>query len=252
MCIRCSGIHRSMGTHISKVKSVDLDTWTPEQMAVREVALFYILQPLILCVVQSIQKWGNRRANVYWEAHLKAGHAPPDQCVRITTRTDHELTIVFFTAKLTLSSAPNMNPADGPWRDHHPKTLRFSTTHLRQPQNPLRHLHPRQLLHRPVLRTSLPLRLPLPFELPHPRARSRKRGSSSPARSPAAPPLPPPPLQRQQLLRQLLPPRPPRKTTSSRSTSTAPPSPHRPQRAAPPPQRKTQSRTSCPSSPPLQ
>jgi hypothetical protein len=34
MCIRCSGIHRSMGTHISKVKSVDLDTWTPEQMAV--------------------------------------------------------------------------------------------------------------------------------------------------------------------------------------------------------------------------
>jgi len=34
VCIRCSGIHRSMGTHISKVKSVDLDTWTPEQMDV--------------------------------------------------------------------------------------------------------------------------------------------------------------------------------------------------------------------------
>ena len=34
LCIRCSGIHRSMGTHISKVKSVDLDVWTPEQMAV--------------------------------------------------------------------------------------------------------------------------------------------------------------------------------------------------------------------------
>ncbi|KAI5118516.1 hypothetical protein M0805_007685 [Coniferiporia weirii] len=32
VCIRCSGIHRSMGTHISKVKSIDLDTWTPEQM----------------------------------------------------------------------------------------------------------------------------------------------------------------------------------------------------------------------------
>jgi hypothetical protein len=35
ICIRCSGIHRSMGTHISKVKSVDLDVWTPEQMTVR-------------------------------------------------------------------------------------------------------------------------------------------------------------------------------------------------------------------------
>lgn len=35
LCIRCSGIHRSMGTHISKVKSVDLDVWTTEQMAVR-------------------------------------------------------------------------------------------------------------------------------------------------------------------------------------------------------------------------
>jgi hypothetical protein len=34
LCIRCSGIHRGMGTHISKVKSVDLDVWTPEQMQV--------------------------------------------------------------------------------------------------------------------------------------------------------------------------------------------------------------------------
>ncbi|KAG8941951.1 hypothetical protein FRC04_003910 [Tulasnella sp. 424] len=71
VCIRCSGIHRSMGTHISKVKSVDLDTWTPEQMA-------------------SIQKWGNRRANVYWEAHLKAGHVPPDHKVESFIRSKYE------------------------------------------------------------------------------------------------------------------------------------------------------------------
>ena len=37
LCIRCSGIHRGMGTHISKVKSIDLDAWTPEQM---EACLF--------------------------------------------------------------------------------------------------------------------------------------------------------------------------------------------------------------------
>ncbi|KAG9086063.1 hypothetical protein FS749_003933 [Ceratobasidium sp. UAMH 11750] len=71
ICIRCSGIHRSMGTHISKVKSVDLDVWTPEQMA-------------------SIQKWGNERANLYWEAHLKAGHQPPDHKIESFIRSKYE------------------------------------------------------------------------------------------------------------------------------------------------------------------
>ncbi|CAK5264182.1 unnamed protein product [Mycena citricolor] len=71
LCIRCSGIHRGMGTHISKVKSVDLDVWTPEQMA-------------------SIQKWGNRLANLYWEAHLKPGHIPPDHKMESFIRSKYE------------------------------------------------------------------------------------------------------------------------------------------------------------------
>ncbi|KAK7688121.1 hypothetical protein QCA50_008491 [Cerrena zonata] len=71
LCIRCSGIHRSMGTHISKVKSVDLDVWTPEQMA-------------------SITKWGNRLANLYWEAHLRAGHVPPDHKMDSFIRSKYE------------------------------------------------------------------------------------------------------------------------------------------------------------------
>ncbi|KAI9144907.1 Arf GTPase activating protein [Paraphysoderma sedebokerense] len=50
-CIRCSGIHRAMGTHISRVKSADLDTWTPEQ-------------------IQSMLKWGNTKANWYWEHNV--------------------------------------------------------------------------------------------------------------------------------------------------------------------------------------
>lgn len=67
-----------MGTHISKVKSVDLDMWTVEQMNVSVPATLNGRSPHRLSV-QSIQKWGNKRANIYWEAHLKAGHIPPDQ-----------------------------------------------------------------------------------------------------------------------------------------------------------------------------
>ncbi|XP_071152372.1 stromal membrane-associated protein 1-like isoform X4 [Mytilus edulis] len=33
LCMRCAGKHRNLGVHISKVKSVDLDTWTAEQVA---------------------------------------------------------------------------------------------------------------------------------------------------------------------------------------------------------------------------
>lgn len=78
MMQRCSGIHRGMGTHISRVKSVDLDSWTDEQTA-------------------SMIKWGNTRANKYvmtlwgrlagqhahatsryWEAKLAPGHVPAE------------------------------------------------------------------------------------------------------------------------------------------------------------------------------
>ncbi|KDE04116.1 hypothetical protein MVLG_05409 [Microbotryum lychnidis-dioicae p1A1 Lamole] len=72
MCIRCSGIHRGMGVHITRIKSVDLDTWTPEQVA-------------------HVQRWGNRRANIYWEAHLKSGHLPPEHKMESFIRSKYEL-----------------------------------------------------------------------------------------------------------------------------------------------------------------
>uniref|UniRef100_A0A3B4BHP0 Arf-GAP domain-containing protein n=1 Tax=Periophthalmus magnuspinnatus TaxID=409849 RepID=A0A3B4BHP0_9GOBI len=34
ICIRCAGIHRNLGVHISRVKSVNLDQWTSEQIQV--------------------------------------------------------------------------------------------------------------------------------------------------------------------------------------------------------------------------
>lgn len=71
MCIRCSGIHRGMGVHITRIKSVDLDTWSPEQIA-------------------NIQRWGNKRANAYWEAHLKQGHMPPEHKMESFIRSKYE------------------------------------------------------------------------------------------------------------------------------------------------------------------
>ncbi|KAG9300458.1 hypothetical protein G9A89_010083 [Geosiphon pyriformis] len=72
VCIRCSGTHRSMGTHISRVKSVDLDIWTPEQ-------------------VESMVRWGNGRANSYWEAKLKTNSFPPESMIDQWIRSKYEM-----------------------------------------------------------------------------------------------------------------------------------------------------------------
>lgn len=61
-----------MGTHISRVKSVDLDSWTDEQL-------------------QSILSWGNARANKYWEAKLASGHVPSEAKIENFIRTKYEL-----------------------------------------------------------------------------------------------------------------------------------------------------------------
>lgn len=61
-----------MGTHISKVKSVDLDSWTDEQL-------------------QSVLSWGNARANKYWEAKLAPGHVPSESKIENFIRTKYEL-----------------------------------------------------------------------------------------------------------------------------------------------------------------
>ena len=58
VCIECSGIHRNLGSHISRVRSLDLDEWPPGHLAV-------------------MNSLGNYIANSVWEARTPPGHRKP-------------------------------------------------------------------------------------------------------------------------------------------------------------------------------
>ncbi|XP_014402841.1 PREDICTED: stromal membrane-associated protein 1 isoform X7 [Myotis brandtii] len=73
ICIRCAGIHRNLGVHISRVKSVNLDQWTPEQ-------------------IQCMQDMGNTKARLLYEANLPENFRRPqtDQAVEFFIRDKYE------------------------------------------------------------------------------------------------------------------------------------------------------------------
>ncbi|XP_071965261.1 stromal membrane-associated protein 1-like isoform X2 [Antedon mediterranea] len=58
LCIRCAGIHRNLGVHISRVKSINLDTWTEEQ-------------------IDSVENVGNTLGRQIYEANLPATFRRP-------------------------------------------------------------------------------------------------------------------------------------------------------------------------------
>ncbi|CAI2348610.1 unnamed protein product [Caenorhabditis sp. 36 PRJEB53466] len=73
ICIRCAGIHRNLGVHISKVRSVNLDSWTAEQ-------------------VQTMRVWGNEKARQVYEHDLPAQFRRPtnDQQMEQFIRSKYE------------------------------------------------------------------------------------------------------------------------------------------------------------------
>ncbi|KAH8676863.1 centaurin beta [Tricladium varicosporioides] len=75
LCIECSGIHRSLGTHISKVRSLTLDT-----------------SSFTTDIVELLLLVGNRVSNMVWEAKLDPKTKPTPQATR-------EERLKFITAK---------------------------------------------------------------------------------------------------------------------------------------------------------
>jgi len=58
VCIRCSGVHRQLGPHITRVRSVKLDGWTKENIEIMATV-------------------GNRVANDYYENKMPTGYRKP-------------------------------------------------------------------------------------------------------------------------------------------------------------------------------
>ena len=72
MCLECSGVHRSLGTHITQVRSLKLDTncWTPE-------------------LVEFMKSVGNEQFNAEWEKYYTDEFVRPSECPKLRVVREH-------------------------------------------------------------------------------------------------------------------------------------------------------------------
>merc|ERR1712137_839886 len=93
ICIDCSGIHRSFGSHVSKVRSVKLDNWDDESL-------------------ENIATIGNAKANEYWEYNIPPELAKPNP---LTGKAKKEwLTLKYVKRRFTKDWSPSATPPASP------------------------------------------------------------------------------------------------------------------------------------------
>lgn len=80
ICIECSGIHRNLGTHLSRVRSLDLDDWPGE-------------------LTQVLAAIGNHMANNIWESCTQGRTKPVPSSTRWVSFAPPSLDI--FTQNIT-------------------------------------------------------------------------------------------------------------------------------------------------------
>jgi len=78
--MRCAAIHRKLGTHISKVKSLSMDSWTNDQV---EVKIYYscnrcVQTGLIFVSGQNMKRIGNTSSNKTYNPQNKRPPVPVD------------------------------------------------------------------------------------------------------------------------------------------------------------------------------
>ncbi|KAI8524524.1 hypothetical protein RHMOL_Rhmol13G0156000 [Rhododendron molle] len=78
ICLKCCGVHRSLGTHISKVLSVTLDEWTDDE------------------IDAMVEVGGNASANSIYEAFIPEGYSKP------SADSGHEERAKFIRSKYEL------------------------------------------------------------------------------------------------------------------------------------------------------
>merc|ERR1719435_201620 len=106
LCICCAGIHRNLGVHISRVKSVNLDSWTPHQVA-------------------SMQVMGNSKARAVYEANLPDDFKRPqtDSAVESFVRQKYEKK-KFVASEWVATKAPEVPSG---WEEAGQETVKAKT-----------------------------------------------------------------------------------------------------------------------------
>ncbi|XP_066921293.1 arf-GAP with GTPase, ANK repeat and PH domain-containing protein 1-like [Clytia hemisphaerica] len=85
ICIECCGVHRNLGSHLSRVRSVMLDDWPPE-------------------TIRTMKSLGNKVANQIWEANLNSRQ----KITPTASREERDLWIASkYEKKEFLDSVPN-------------------------------------------------------------------------------------------------------------------------------------------------